>query len=88
MSAIELGALEGDLARPVFRASADGIDFLVELDSSALLKLAGGRGTDDWRTAIEGQRNRVRSAAQDLYDGGFLTDGEVRRLYLTAIDII
>ena len=86
-SIVELGALEGDVAKPVFRASAGGIDFYVELDSSALLKLAGGHRVDDWKGAVEGERGRIRSAAQMLYDSGFVS-GDMSRLFVTAIDIV
>lgn len=87
-STVELGMLEGDATKPIFRASADGRDFLVELDSSALLKLAGGRSFTDWKGTVEGQRGRIRSAAQDLLEGGFLTDDDIPRIFLTAIDIV
>jgi hypothetical protein len=85
---VELGMLDGDASKPVFRASANGRDFLVELDSSALMKLAGGRSFNDWRGTIEAQRGRIRSAAQELVENGFLTNDDVPKLFLTAIDIV
>jgi hypothetical protein len=87
-SIVELGTLEGDATKPVFRASADGRDFLIELDSSALLKLAGGQSFTDWKGTVETQRGRIRSAAQELFESGFLTDDDLPRLFLTAIDIV
>jgi hypothetical protein len=87
-SIVELGSLEGDATKPVFRASAGGREFLVELDSSALMKLAGGRSFGDWRGAVEAQRGRIRQAAQELLESGFLADGELPKLFLTAIDIL
>lgn len=85
---VELGALEGEAAKPVFHASAGDRQFLVELDSSALQKLAFGRGgTDDWRTSIELQRGRIRAVAQELFDGGFVTDEPLPRLFVTALDL-
>ncbi len=86
--AVELGALEGDIAKPVFRASVGDIEFYVELDSSALQKLAFSKGDGDWRGSIEAQRGKIRTAAQALYDEGFLTRDVVPRLFLTALDII
>lgn len=88
MSIIELGPLQGDAAKPVFRASADGADFLVELDSSAMQKLAGAGMGADWRGAVEGQRPRIRTAVQELFEAGFLTRETMPRLFLTAIDIL
>jgi len=86
---VELGLLEGEAAKPVFRASAGSRKFLVELDSSALQRLAFGRGpVDDWRSAIETQRGRIRVAAQELFEGGFLTDEPLPRLFVTALDLI
>lgn len=85
---VELGMLEGDATKPIIRASADGRDFLIELDSSALLKLAGKQSFTDWKGTVEAQRGRIRSAAQELFESGFLTDDELPKLFLTAIDII
>ena len=87
-SIVELGPLQGDAAKPVFRASAGGVDFWVELDSSALHKL-GRSSVIDWRDAVEAERGRIRSAAQYLFDGGFLTEvDDELRLFLTAIDLV
>jgi hypothetical protein len=85
---VELGALEGEAAKPVFRASAGTVEFFVEFDSSALQKLAFGPGPpEDWRAAIETQRGRIRIAVQELYDGGFLAGEPRPRLFLTALDL-
>jgi hypothetical protein len=86
---VELGPLEREAARPVFQARAGDLQFLVELDSSALQKLAFGRGAgDDWRAAIKAQRGRVRVAAQALFEEGFLSDEPVPRLFVTALDLV
>lgn len=85
---VELGILDTDGAKPVFRASVGGFDFYVELDSSALQKLAFGKGDGDWRGPIEAQRGKIRQAAQALYDEGFLTREAMPRLFLTALDFV
>jgi hypothetical protein len=86
---VELGPLEGEAARPVFQARAGELQFLVELDSSALQKLAFGRDPiDDWSAAIEAQRSRIRATVQALFDEGFLTSEPVPRLFVTALDLI
>ncbi len=85
---VELGPLQDDEAKPVFEACVGDRRFLIELDSSALQKLAGARSVGVWRDLIDGQRGRIRSAAQELYDGGFLSGDATPRLYLTALDII
>ncbi|RYD93729.1 MAG: hypothetical protein EOP61_23030 [Sphingomonadales bacterium] len=87
-SSVELGSLGGDAAKPFFHAKADGIAFMIELDSSALQKLAGARVGSDWRDAVEAQRGKIRAAAEYLIEGGFLTREAPPRLFLTAMDIV
>ena len=87
-SIVELGSLEGDAAKPVFRARADGAEFLIELDSSALLKLGGAQVGSNWQDVVEAQRSKIRAAAQDLVESGFLTREAPPRLFLTALDIL
>ena len=88
MNTVNLGALEGDSVRPIFRGSVAGLPFSVELDSSALIKLTQGHVGEARIAALENQRGRVRAAAQALYENGFLHEGgEDSRLVISALDL-
>ncbi len=87
-STVSLGALEGDTIRPMFRGTADGRDLIVELDTSALIKLVDGRVGENRLASLEAQRGRVRAAAQALYEGGYLNAGDILpRIVVSAIDL-
>jgi hypothetical protein len=73
-----------------FRGFADGSPITVELDISAVMKLAGRQVGTEVRPAIEAAHDAIEAAVARLFDQGHATvsqDGEPSRILLSAIDL-
>jgi hypothetical protein len=74
----------------VFHGFADGVPITVELDSSAVMKLAGKQVGAEVRPAIEAAHDVIEAAVMRLFDQGHATvfeGGGPSRVLLSAIDL-
>jgi hypothetical protein len=79
---------------PRFRGTADAVPVTVELDNSAIYKLAGKARGEAIPSAIEGAHSRIQAAAARLFDMGAFNDGAVhddgdgaKHIRISALDI-
>jgi len=75
--------------RPMrFNAELDGAPSIVELDSSAVLKLLDKADAADFTTVLERRRDAIEAAALRLIQDGFISTGGDRTLItVSALDL-
>lgn len=87
MSIILGSRIEG-ASRPSFHASLDGETAIVELDSSAVLKLSEPAGVARLNKILDDKRDRISDAAARLAREGFANRGDNGiEIVLTALDL-
>ena len=80
-----LSLLEG--ARPTYIADLNGRFVRIELQSSAVMALAGST-SGDVHLLLEPKRHVVQAAAQQLYENGFYNEtDDGLEIQVTALDI-
>ena len=84
---IVLGPRLENTARPTFLSRVGECGVLVELDSSALLKLIPAVSSADISHLLDQQRPRITAAAQRLFDQGFYNQVDEIVITLTALDL-
>jgi hypothetical protein len=87
MSIILGSRIEG-APRPSFHASLDGEAAVVELDSSAVLKLSEPAGIAKLNAILDDKRDRISDAATRLARDGFASRGSNGiEIVVTALDL-
>ena len=73
-------------ARPTYIADLNGRPVRIELQSSAILALAG-KTSGDVHLLLERKRHVVQAAAQQLYEKGYYSEtGDGLEIHVTALD--
>lgn len=84
----DLGQLIKYHPRPRFEATAGGLPCIVELDSSAMIKLAGTDIGADATAQILSKAPQIRATAQRLHRQGFVAqDSNGPLIVISAIDL-
>lgn len=85
---IILGSRVEDAPRPRFHASIDGESAIVELDSSAVLRLAEQAVPPALASVLDEKRDQIRAAAARLAAEGFVTrKAGCAEIVITALDL-
>jgi hypothetical protein len=86
---VQLGQLSFDAGTPRFTGAIDGRPLIVDLDSSALLRIGNGAYGEALASIIEQRRPWVHSAVEHLLDKGFAVhqDGQVA-VRISALDLV